>query len=136
MYEKEVADFEAKIDEMKMEGKDEYDIKKKVVNINQTHPGWRQQTPPPPPPPLALLKDILAYHPSYGQRQQRPLNIVLDLLSAISSHYRSKKEVKKPSWKWFGHNFADPCVNMIMVCSKWDCLLGHRVVTTIRKIAL
>ena len=48
--------------------------------------------------------------------------------------YRVKKEEKKQRQKWFGHNFADLCVYIIVVCIKWDGLHSHTVVTPTRII--
>ena len=35
--------------------------------------------------------------------------------------------------KWFGNSFADLCVYIIVVSSKWDGLLRHEFVTTTKK---
>ena len=60
---------------------------------------WMEATPPPPSPK----------HPSY--EQQRSLNIFVNLffcyLIPDAWAYRVQKEVKKKSWEWFGHSFAD-----------------------------
>ena len=70
------------------------------------------------------------------ERQQRPFNMIVNLLFLISSQLfgpTGHKKEKKKTLKWFRHSFADLCIYIIVVCGNWDGLLGHRIVRTTRK---
>ena len=62
----------------------------------------------------------------------KDLYIIIDLLFCYlipdAWAYRDQKEEMKKR-RCSGHSFADLCVYSIVVCSKWDGLFRHRVVT-------
>ena len=78
-----------------------------IINMYFNHEHYT--SPPSPPPP----EGYFSIAPVHGQRQQRPLNIILSLLFATSSQIlgptrlKKKKGKKEKKQAMVGHSFAN-----------------------------